>query len=615
MAIKELQTRIALKYDSYTNWTDKNLGADKGANFVLLKGEIGICEIPSDFTANSDSRVMPTVLFKVGNGTSKFYELPWASAKAADVYGWAKSETVVLEGTTLKFKTGDTVNHSIDLSSFATDAEVATIKAALEARISALEISGGAGGDIGKALADHETRLNTLEGTDDVEGSVANAIKVAKAYTDAREVEINKYADQAEADAVKHANELNTAMNTRVGTLEAAKSAQDTTNTTLNTLITNETTAREAADKDITDTLGTGFDKGDNTVAKKIAAAQTAAETNAAATAQSKVDALRNGQVETNRTAIAALDANYKAADAALDNRITTVEGKLADVTNVMDFRGAVEALPTTTEGYQDGDVIVVTQGDHAGREFVLSNGAFVEFGYADGNTTAITGLLGRMSTAEGDIDKLETAVAGLNAADTAMDQRIITLEGTVTAGDADTLQAAKNYAYGVAATAESNAKTHAETKASAAQTAAEATAKSYTDSQTNTLEAAVNAKIAALDTRVGTAEGAITTLQSIVSTGANANTTLRADISELQSIARDGADKNTALRADLTTLQGIVSKNTTDLAAVTKTANEASAKAASNETRIKTIEDDYLTSVDEFIFNCGSSAEVAHNK
>ena len=91
MAEKILNTRVQLKYDSYANWTSSTLGADKGANFVLKAGEIGICYLPTDY---SEKQVVgsqpPQILMKVGNGSSKFSELPWVSAKAADVYEWAK---------------------------------------------------------------------------------------------------------------------------------------------------------------------------------------------------------------------------------------------------------------------------------------------------------------------------------------------------------------------------------------------------------------------------------------------------------------------------------------------------------------------------------------------
>lgn len=102
MAIeKVLNTRVQLKYDSYANWTSETLGDGKGAKFVLKAGEIGICYLPTDY---KDGQVVgsqpPQILFKVGNGTAMFSELPWASAKAADVYDWAKQASlpVIKEG-------------------------------------------------------------------------------------------------------------------------------------------------------------------------------------------------------------------------------------------------------------------------------------------------------------------------------------------------------------------------------------------------------------------------------------------------------------------------------------------------------------------------------------
>lgn len=91
MAIeKVLNTRLQMKYDSYTNWTNAS-GEHNGANFILKSGEIGICYLPTGSNENQVAGSQPPqILFKVGDGTSKFSELPWASAKAADVYAWAK---------------------------------------------------------------------------------------------------------------------------------------------------------------------------------------------------------------------------------------------------------------------------------------------------------------------------------------------------------------------------------------------------------------------------------------------------------------------------------------------------------------------------------------------
>lgn len=184
MAITEIQTRIQLKYDSYVAWTTA-----PGKDLVLLKGEIGICEIPS---GNSEATTAPTVLFKVGDGTSKFSELQWASAKAADVYSWAKAETVELyeevitdtDGKEtgrkqyLRFRTGtgeNSVKHTVDLSSFATDAEVQAITTELAARISAIE---------GKFSGDSSVEGQISAINDKIGTGFDSTNTVAKAITD-----------------------------------------------------------------------------------------------------------------------------------------------------------------------------------------------------------------------------------------------------------------------------------------------------------------------------------------------------------------------------------------------------------------------------------------------
>lgn len=81
MANKTFNTRLKLKYDTYTNWHTKNP--------VLLAGELAICVVPADSNQATNE---PTVLMKCGDGTKAFNELGWISGLSADVYGWAKSE-------------------------------------------------------------------------------------------------------------------------------------------------------------------------------------------------------------------------------------------------------------------------------------------------------------------------------------------------------------------------------------------------------------------------------------------------------------------------------------------------------------------------------------------
>ena len=103
MAIeKTLNTRLQMKYDSYANWTSTTLGDGKGAKFVLKAGEIGICYLPANYAENQvTGTTPPQILMKVGDGSSTFAQLPWISAKAADVYAWAKQANlpVTKDGT------------------------------------------------------------------------------------------------------------------------------------------------------------------------------------------------------------------------------------------------------------------------------------------------------------------------------------------------------------------------------------------------------------------------------------------------------------------------------------------------------------------------------------
>ncbi len=94
--VKNLNTRIALKYDSYENWVYHNP--------ILLKGEIAITKLPIDKdkpnigepnAAGSTPAIQnaPNIVIKVGDGTNHYNDLKFVSAVAADIYSWAKAAT------------------------------------------------------------------------------------------------------------------------------------------------------------------------------------------------------------------------------------------------------------------------------------------------------------------------------------------------------------------------------------------------------------------------------------------------------------------------------------------------------------------------------------------
>lgn len=82
MATKTFKTRIQVKYDTYANWETNNP--------TPLSGEICVVVVPASVGAVAQE---PAILFKVGNGTTAFKELPFTGGLAADVYDWAKAAT------------------------------------------------------------------------------------------------------------------------------------------------------------------------------------------------------------------------------------------------------------------------------------------------------------------------------------------------------------------------------------------------------------------------------------------------------------------------------------------------------------------------------------------
>ena len=89
MAEKLIKTRLKLKYDTFANWEKVK------TTFVPLKGEVCLVEVPD---AVDPIQNAPSILFKVGDGTTAFGDLKYGSALAADVYSWAKASGITVSG-------------------------------------------------------------------------------------------------------------------------------------------------------------------------------------------------------------------------------------------------------------------------------------------------------------------------------------------------------------------------------------------------------------------------------------------------------------------------------------------------------------------------------------
>lgn len=627
--VKELKTRIQLKYDSYDNWVIPETVADYAAKrakaendktgpyLKLLAGEIGICEIPA-----TESGASSTVLFKVGNGTDLFKDLPWVSATAADVYDWAKADRVVLDveedesgnetGRYIKFMAGDVTVTEIDLSDLATDAELS----ALDERLAALEdkMSGSAeGGSVEVQLANLDSRLDALEGEN---GAVKAAETAAKAYTDEREVEINKAIAAAETAAKNAASGALATFAEAQEEIDAAqteaieKNAED---------IGKEAKAREDADKAINDKLA-GIDT-------TVVAAINAAKEEAIGAAEDAVAGLANDQVAKNAEAIAKnaedIEAEAKTrkdADDALDTRITKVETFFNAKGEEEGYDGLNKALDTLVE-IQD---------------FLTGDGAVAD------------GLIGRVAANEAEIEDLKDVVGfatyedengetvkgeGLVADLAAAEESIASLEDTtgtlLDIVDGYTAKGSIKEAIEAAAGAASAAQGTADSAVTAAGTA---------NSRLDTLEKTVADQGTELETTSGLAEDnaeAIADLQEIIN-GATDSTGLVADVAELQAVVLTNEDtKNEKLRTDITSIQAIlngtddtagvvadlasvvtkVEDTSTGLAATKGIADSALELAGDVDERVAAIEEDYLREADEFIINCGTSTAVVHVK
>lgn len=212
---KILNTRIQLKYDSYANWSSKNP--------LLKSGEVAIAYLATaQTTATPDNGTHP-VMFKVGPGN--FNDLPWVSALAADVHGWAKKSEADFKTWVkglIEVSDIDTYSKAQIDKMFSDNAAADQAHADAVAATAKSEAIAAAASDAAakvKALADGAVADNTAaiaainNGTTGIlaeakayaDQAETDAIAAAKSYTDAREVEIKKYADQAEADALNAA--------------------------------------------------------------------------------------------------------------------------------------------------------------------------------------------------------------------------------------------------------------------------------------------------------------------------------------------------------------------------------------------------------------------------
>lgn len=387
-----LNTRIKLKYDTLANWST--------ANPVLLAGEVAVVAIPTESETTVGQVTKPAIVFKVGDGTTTFANLPYASGLAADVYGWAKAAT---KPTYTATEVGA--------------ATLADITSAIQALDSTASISEG----------------NFITGFDVVDGKVTNVTYGAPekvtipTYTLTSESEGNVTITGGDTNSTVAINGFSTIAGLARGAVQTV--ANGTANGTIlvdgeavsvgglgSAAYTNANAYATAAQGELADSAVQPEDLGTAAYANSNEFA-TAAQGSLAASALQPADittGTTRGAISVDGTAVAvnglgnAAYVNTDAFDAAgtaagigsainsvvgamntrlngAETNISALQTQVNDLGNALHFVGAGDTASRPEDG-EDGDVYLDTE---TNIEYVYSNGAWVEFGNPEHLTKA----------------------------------------------------------------------------------------------------------------------------------------------------------------------------------------------------------------------------------
>ncbi len=576
-----------------------------------------------------------TNTLKIGDGTKTWAELEIANKATIDgLIAAAVSEQAKLHYT----KT-----------------EIDAIKKALEDADAALLVKINEASGAITAEAEARTQADAQIRTD-FAAADATTLQSAKDYADTKKAEvIGDASSTKDSDTVKGAklfasDAAATAKSEAISDAAAdATSKANTAEANAKSHAETKASAAETAAKNYADTQDTALH---TTITGEIGAAKTELEGKISAG-----DAATLASAKTDAAEKVAAEAELRiAADNALDGRLDTVEAKLNNVSNVMDFVGAAEALPAEGNN-QNGDVIVITDGADAGKEFVYDDSReagkkWVEFGSTSATDVAVSDLQTRMDAAEGDIDQAQADIISLGTnklnaeeftnwkqgheSDHAAKQQVITsaiatakseaiaeatrldgvLKGELQAEiDSDVAAAIAaevtraNGAYdakGDAATAEDNAKAYADAQDTALKTAIEgastdasskatiAGAKKYAE------EKAEAARSSAVGTAATDATNKANAAQAAAEATAAADATAKANAAEAAAIAAVVGTANDDAEDD--TIKGVrkaiaAGDSATLTAAQTYTDNALKAAAAS--VKAGTTNDDIIVTPD----------------
>lgn len=253
------------------------------SSLVLKAGEIALATVDTK-DANSGEYV-PTVLMKVGDGSKTFAQLPWTAARAADVYGWAKLENPTIEQLPGNLKTA-----------------ITNLQAAI-----------GEGGSVADAIK------AAIDGLDNNDAAVDNQFVTAAVQVDGKVTVSRRALEAADIPAleISKINGLQSALNAKLSesTFNTYKSTNDEAVQANATAIATEKTRAEGVE------------------------AQLRTDVDAKVEKKTGYSLISDAEIER----LAGVH-NYD--DTALAGRVTTAEGKIAD----LETESAKHALKTEVQ-------------------------------------------------------------------------------------------------------------------------------------------------------------------------------------------------------------------------------------------------------------------------
>lgn len=234
---KIFNVRIKNKYDSYENWA--------ASSIILEAGEIAIAQTTVDVKVDNGTVKHPALLMKVGDGEKTFANLPWLSAKAADVLSVCKNETDLTEF----------VNNIIANAGIASDDAVKTLTSRVttaEGAIDVLETL--VGEDTVKNQIDAAITALNLEGTYEKVGVAAELVSPVSEKANANESAIEVINDETNgilAKAKAHTDNEVAADRERLNALEAKFTGNDSVADQIAAAVAVEKERAEGAESDL----------------------------------------------------------------------------------------------------------------------------------------------------------------------------------------------------------------------------------------------------------------------------------------------------------------------------------------------------------------------------